>query len=158
MSIFVGAKEAGEILGWDRRKVSTYYLRGILPSPVSVLSSGPVWFREQIEYFYLTREKKIPLYFYDGTHIFRYNYRHIYEQTDLDLHDIHASAQTHILWNKNDVEDLTSAIVGKSTLVRFISPGNISIFHDFGLLSDEIYEQYLEDFASSPLPVQLHKS
>lgn len=45
----VGVKEAAEILGWDKGKVSVYLARGILPEPIQRLASGPVWTREQIE-------------------------------------------------------------------------------------------------------------
>lgn len=46
-----GASEAAEILGWDRRKVSTYYGRHILPDPIAILASGPIWTRRQIEQY-----------------------------------------------------------------------------------------------------------
>lgn len=36
------------MLGWDRRRVSTYYHRGRLPPPLAVLASGPVWSRRSI--------------------------------------------------------------------------------------------------------------
>lgn len=44
-----GVAEAAEILGWDRRKVSTYIRRGKLPDPIQRLASGPIWTRSQIE-------------------------------------------------------------------------------------------------------------
>ncbi|HHW09732.1 MAG TPA: helix-turn-helix transcriptional regulator [Firmicutes bacterium] len=47
----VGVKEAGEILGWDRRKISVYYSRGKLPAPVAHLAAGPIWHRQDIEAF-----------------------------------------------------------------------------------------------------------
>ena len=47
----VGVAEAAEILGWDKRRVSVYQSRGLLPTPVAVLRSGPVWRREDIEAF-----------------------------------------------------------------------------------------------------------
>lgn len=45
----IGQKEFAEILGWDRRRVSTYYWRGKLPEPIKKLASGPVWTRQQAE-------------------------------------------------------------------------------------------------------------
>jgi hypothetical protein len=45
----VGVKEAAELLGWDKGKVSVYLARGILPEPIQRLASGPIWTREQIE-------------------------------------------------------------------------------------------------------------
>lgn len=45
----VGVKEAAEILGWSRKKVSAYYPRGNFPKPIKTLYSGPIWYRAQIE-------------------------------------------------------------------------------------------------------------
>lgn len=47
----VGVAEASEILGWDRRRVSTYVRRGAFPEPVASLASGRVWRREDVEAF-----------------------------------------------------------------------------------------------------------
>jgi hypothetical protein len=47
----VGVKEASEILGWDKRKVSVYLGRGKLPEPIARLAAGPVWYRRDIEAF-----------------------------------------------------------------------------------------------------------
>ncbi|HET7579778.1 MAG TPA: hypothetical protein VFK33_10890 [Bacillales bacterium] len=47
----IGQKEFAEILGWDRRRISTYYHRGQLPEPVKKLASGPIWTRQQAEEF-----------------------------------------------------------------------------------------------------------
>lgn len=45
----VGVAETAEILGWDKRKVSTYIKRGKFPEAVLRLKSGPIWERWQIE-------------------------------------------------------------------------------------------------------------
>lgn len=45
----VGMKEAGEILDWDVRKISTYRKRGVFPEPLLELAMGPVWSKEKIE-------------------------------------------------------------------------------------------------------------
>jgi len=47
----VGVAEASEILGWDRRRVSTYVRRGAFPEPIASLASGRVWRREDVESF-----------------------------------------------------------------------------------------------------------
>lgn len=44
-----GLSEAAEILGWDKRRVSTYRKRGAFPEPIQQLASGPIWTRKQIE-------------------------------------------------------------------------------------------------------------
>ena len=48
MSNLVGVSEAAAILGWSRGKVSVYNGRGLLPKPVTRLTTGPVWRREDI--------------------------------------------------------------------------------------------------------------
>lgn len=45
----VGVTEAAEILGWDKRRVSTYQARGSFPEPVARISAGSIWLRSQIE-------------------------------------------------------------------------------------------------------------
>jgi hypothetical protein len=45
----VGVAEAAAILGWDKRRVSTYVRRGSFPEPVASLASGRVWRREDVE-------------------------------------------------------------------------------------------------------------
>lgn len=45
----VGVSEAAEILGWDKRRVSTYINRGVFPEPIQRLASGPIWTKKQIE-------------------------------------------------------------------------------------------------------------
>ena len=46
---FLGVAETAELLGWDKRKVSTYLQRGVFPEPLQRLASGPIWTRKQIE-------------------------------------------------------------------------------------------------------------
>lgn len=45
----VGLSEAAEILGWDKRKISTYIKRNSFPEPLRKLASGPIWTYKQIE-------------------------------------------------------------------------------------------------------------
>lgn len=65
-ALLVGAAEAARILGWDRRKVSTYHGRGLLPKPVADLAATPVWRRQDIE-DYATRGGKLVTCHKDGT-------------------------------------------------------------------------------------------
>jgi hypothetical protein len=39
----VGVAEAARLLGWDKRRVSTYVKRGSFPDPVEELAGGRVW-------------------------------------------------------------------------------------------------------------------
>ena len=51
-----GVAEAAEILGWDKRRVSTYISRGSFPEPLQRLASGPVWTYKQIEEYKESRK------------------------------------------------------------------------------------------------------
>ena len=44
-----GVTELGAALGWDRRKVGVYLLRGRLPQPAVRLACGPIWTGEQVD-------------------------------------------------------------------------------------------------------------
>jgi SAM-dependent methyltransferase len=47
----VGVAEAARILGWDKRRVSTYVRRGSFPDPVASLAGGRVWAEEDVRAF-----------------------------------------------------------------------------------------------------------
>jgi SAM-dependent methyltransferase len=47
----VGVAEAAAILGWDKRRVSTYVRRGSFPPPVAELASGRVWEEDDVRAF-----------------------------------------------------------------------------------------------------------
>jgi len=49
----VGVAEAAAILGWDKRRVSTYVRRGSFPEALASLASGRVWRREDVEAYAL---------------------------------------------------------------------------------------------------------
>ena len=54
----VGVSEAAKILGWDRRRVTTYVSRGTFPEPIAALASGRVWRREDVEAFGRDRRRR----------------------------------------------------------------------------------------------------
>jgi hypothetical protein len=45
----LGLSEVADMLGWDRRRVATYSVRGLLPQPIAHLKCGQIWSRQQIE-------------------------------------------------------------------------------------------------------------
>jgi SAM-dependent methyltransferase len=47
----VGVAEAARILGWDKRRVSTYVRRGSFPEPVASLAGGRVWAEDDVRAF-----------------------------------------------------------------------------------------------------------
>jgi SAM-dependent methyltransferase len=47
----VGVAEAARILGWDKRRVSTYVRRSSFPEPVASLAGGRVWAEEDVRAF-----------------------------------------------------------------------------------------------------------
>jgi hypothetical protein len=44
-----GQAEFAIELGWDRRKLNTYYGRGLLPKPATYAGKRPLWTKEQID-------------------------------------------------------------------------------------------------------------
>ncbi len=60
----VTASGAAKILGWDRRQVNMYIMRGRFPAPHKTLNEGleatqqRVWLRQDIEDFKAAREGK----------------------------------------------------------------------------------------------------
>jgi predicted DNA-binding transcriptional regulator AlpA len=52
----LGVAEAAELLGWDRRKISTYISRGVFPDPVQIVKATPLWTRDQIESYKLKQK------------------------------------------------------------------------------------------------------
>jgi hypothetical protein len=47
----VGVAEAAAILGWDKRRVSTYVARGSFPEPLAELAGGRVWALDDVRAF-----------------------------------------------------------------------------------------------------------
>jgi SAM-dependent methyltransferase len=47
----VGVAEAARLLGWDKRRVSTYVRRGSFPEPVASLAGGRVWDERDVAAF-----------------------------------------------------------------------------------------------------------
>jgi hypothetical protein len=47
----VGVAEAAGLLGWDKRRVSTYVKRGSFPDPVEELAGGRVWALDDVMAF-----------------------------------------------------------------------------------------------------------
>jgi predicted DNA-binding transcriptional regulator AlpA len=54
----VGVAEAARIMGWDKRRVFTYIARGAFPEPVSMLASGRIWRRRDVEAFARDRRRR----------------------------------------------------------------------------------------------------
>lgn len=44
----VGVAEAAAVLGWDKRRVSTYVKRGSFPDPIEELAGGRVWALDEV--------------------------------------------------------------------------------------------------------------
>jgi hypothetical protein len=48
--VLLGVTEVGKLIGgWDRRKVHTYWKRGIMPDPAAYIGKRPVWTEKQIQ-------------------------------------------------------------------------------------------------------------
>lgn len=44
----LGHFEVSKLLGWDKRKTSTYIRRGVFPKPVHIVKATPLWTLDQI--------------------------------------------------------------------------------------------------------------
>jgi hypothetical protein len=55
----LGLAEVSELLGWDKRKTSTYLKRGVLPEPIHIIKATPLWTREQIETYKEKMKNKV---------------------------------------------------------------------------------------------------
>jgi hypothetical protein len=146
MGFLVGVKEASEILGWDRRKVSTYHLRGVLPKPVISLSSGPIWFRKQIEYFKAGRESGVTTYYIKGETVYECKYSQPFKKTNYSLNEIKESKMNYIIYEEN-IEQLKDAIKEKNPITQFLSYESISFLHDLGILETDVFQHYIHQYS-----------
>src|SRR3954462_11215027 len=111
MDFLVGVKEVGEILGWDRRKVSTYHLRGVLPKPVVHLYSGPIWFRKQIEFYKAGKDSEVTTYYMEGEMVYECAHNQPFKETNYSLEDLKEKMENYVLYQEKDIQQLTSAIL-----------------------------------------------
>lgn len=147
MDFLVGVKEVGEILGWDRRKVSTYQLRGVLPKPVVHLYSGPIWFRKQIENYKAGRDTGVRTYYIKGEMVYECTYNQPFKDTSYSPEDIEEQRDTCTLYYEKDVQRLKHAILENKPIVQFLSFGLISILHDLGILETVVFQKYLQQYS-----------
>jgi hypothetical protein len=144
MSFLVGVKEAAEILGWDRRKVSTYNTRGVLPKPVVSLSSGPIWFRKQIEYYKTGKESGVTTYYIDDRRVYECKYNHTFEETCYSPEEFKEQKGNFIVYKEKDVEELKNAILEKKPIVQFFSFESVSFLHDLGVLEAAVFHDFIQ--------------
>ncbi|MBT2604510.1 hypothetical protein J7E55_16050 [Bacillus sp. ISL-53] len=147
MDFLVGVKEAGEILGWDRRKVSTYQLRGVLPKPVVHLYSGPIWFRKQIECYKAGKDFGVRTYYVKGEMVYECTYNQPFKDTSYSPKDIKDQTGNYNLFYEKDVQQLKSAILEKKPIVQFLSFESISILHDLGILETVVFQNYIQQYS-----------
>ena len=143
MSFLVGVSEVGKILGWDRRKVSTYHLRGVLPKPLVDLSSGPIWSRKQIEYYKAYKELDMVTYFINKEKVYQCRQNDTLLETTYSPEEVKEHKGNHILLWEEDITQVRNAIMGKSSIVQFFSFDFISFLYDVGLMEKGVLEQYL---------------
>ncbi|MED1203502.1 hypothetical protein [Heyndrickxia acidicola] len=141
MSFLVGVKEAGNILGWDRRKVSTYHLRGVLPKPVVDLSSGPIWFRNQIEYFKIHRELHVTTYYIKNKKVYECRQNSPLLETRYSPDEV--KKKGNIVFLEEDIAQIKKAVTEKSSMVQFFSFELIRFLVEVGILEPVIFDEYL---------------
>lgn len=147
MSFLVGVKEASEILGWDRRKVSTYHLRGVLPKPVASLSSGPIWFRKQIEYYKDGKESGITTFYIEGETVYECKHNHPIKETSYSIEEIKEYKRNYIVYQEKDIKQLKNTILEKNPIARFLSFESISFLHDLGILETDVFHDYIYQYS-----------
>jgi hypothetical protein len=147
MGFLVGVKEAGEILGWDRRKVSTYHLRGVLPKPVINLSSGPIWLRKQIEYYKTSKELGVTTYYIDEEKVYECKHNYPMKETNYSPEEIKECMGNYIVYQEKDIQQLKSAILEKETIAQFLSFESISYLHDLGILDSDVFHDYIHKYS-----------
>lgn len=147
MDFLVGCKEAGEILGWDRRKVSTYHLRGVLPKPVVQLSSGPIWFRNQIEYYKAGKETDVTTYYVKGEKVYECKQNHLLKETSYLPEDIMDLQGNYVVYMEKEIKQLTNAILEKNPIVQFLSFEFICLLHDLSILETLVFQDYIQQYS-----------
>ncbi|MEC0276119.1 hypothetical protein [Peribacillus frigoritolerans] len=147
MDFLVGVKEAGEILGWDRRKVSTYQLRGVLPKPVVQLYSGPVWFRKQIEFYKVGKDFGVRTYYIKDETVYECMHNQPLKDTIYSPNDIKGQMGNYLLYHEKDIQQLKNAILEKNPIVQFLSFESVSILHDLGILETVVFQDYIQQYS-----------
>lgn len=147
MGFLVGVKEAGEILGWDRRKVSTYHLRGVLPKPLVSLSSGPIWLRKQIEYYKTSKGSSVPTYYIDGEKVYECQYNNPMKVTNYSPNEIKECNGNYLIYQEKDIKPLINAIEEKNPIAQFLSFESISFLYDLGILDMDVYQTYINQYS-----------
>ncbi|MFJ5624934.1 hypothetical protein ACIQD3_19935 [Peribacillus loiseleuriae] len=146
MSFLVGVKEAGEILGWDRRKVSTYHLRGVLPKPLVSLSSGPIWLRKQIVSYKAGKESGVTTYYSDHRVIYECKHNHTFIETCYSPEEFKEHKGKYIVYKEKDVQQLKKAILEKNPIAQFLSFETISFLYDYGIIETDIFHEYIQQY------------
>ncbi|MET3322552.1 UNVERIFIED_ORG: hypothetical protein ABIC97_005700 [Peribacillus simplex] len=147
MDFLVGVKEVGEILGWDRRKVSTYQLRGVLPKPVVQLYSGPIWFRKQIEFYKAGKDFGVRTYYIKGEMVYECTHNQPFKDTIYSPKDIKEKMGNYILYQEKDIQQLKNAILEKNPIVQFLSFESVSFLHDLGILETVVFQDYIQQYS-----------
>ena len=147
MDFLVGVTEAGEILGWDRRKVSTYHLRGVLPRPVVHLSSGPIWFRKQIESYKTGKDDEVITYYIKGERVYECKRNRPFKETSYVPEKIRELKGNYVVFEEDEIKQLTNTILEKNPIVQFLSFESISVLHDLSILETEVFQKYTQQYS-----------
>jgi len=106
----VGVKEVAEILNWSRKKVSVYHPRGNFPKPISTLSSGPVWFKEQIVYYRDIKLEQKKVYYAKNKIVYECFYNRAPVISDRTIESVVRDSSCIFLFEHEDIKDLISKI------------------------------------------------
>ncbi|WP_108672543.1 hypothetical protein [Peribacillus acanthi] len=158
MMVLVGVTEAGEILGWDRRKVSTYHSRGVMPKPVVNLSSGPIWMKRQIQCYKEQKEFDQKVYYHDGMTLFECRKKATPVPVRMPLGELEGNEDGVLLFHKEDLTGLSQEIMNNTPIAKFLSYETVSFLHGYSLISEETFHYFQEHYVPVNLKIyDLHK-
>ena len=141
----VGSKEAGLLLGWDTRKVSTYNSRNRFPKPILTLASGPLWFKKQMIVFYKHNIEKKNIYYSKDDSLYLCRYGHEPSLCPFDLNTFH-SKSNYFLFDSIEIDSLIRSLETNQSSDQEIFPfiiEDLFILRDFNLISEEVIHSYV---------------
>jgi hypothetical protein len=140
----VGSKEAGLLLGWDTRKVSTYNSRNRFPKPILTMASGPLWFKKQITVFYKHVIEKKNVYYSKGNSLYLCKYGHEPSPCSFNLNTFHLE-NNYFLFDSIEIDSLISSLQTTQSNALEIFPFIVELFvlRDFNLISEEVIHSYV---------------
>ncbi|MCY9763197.1 hypothetical protein M5X06_22260 [Paenibacillus alvei] len=155
----VGLAEAAEIMGESKKKISVYRGRNKFPKPIQELASGPIWTRNQIVHYKYYKDSKMVIYYNDGR-MWELSFDEPMKLCEWTLDEFmkkitsSTSKISYAILSKEQVDSLKASIKDPN-LVQQLIPGNVALHYNFGLITDNEYNEYLELLKTAPHALNL---